>query len=1108
MKVPFAMLALCALLSALRPGAAYTDTTKLASLASTTSKVQVNITSFTVNNNLVSAPQPVCTSQVLGSPCLVQLKAADTQDAVKISYNVLQTFPSGANPSIQMKACYSNFSQYDRPWRKANPTISLSKACPFLVNNATTKLPFPSGTATWHPPNTVPDSTLFIRAFIMCQVQGQPAGTKSYCAYGSSTEYFQVNKINTRPKRILVASIVISACCTILPKGSEEHMVSISNYAEAGPRSVAVVSLEQHSIVALAVKRNDYVCSGHRPCGDSQTCEWETAPEGTGLMYAAPMRHTEMRSGSDSSSSSSSGPEAARRGSMELGRAIGAICVGRRDDGDTNSDRLGARLAAMARCMSLYVEADAEPLLRTLAWCLALGPTDEGWGEDSIRWSHEFGSELGQQMANQLIRRSLSVGSTTAQHMEMLAEPSREGWLSLAPEQTPEDPGGEGAAAARDHTSGATWRATAGSSPTRDIGMRNSASQTETNTSALSPIVPDAAREQSTSASHTSALQAALDFAAMHRAIAAQQAPPRQPGPAQVEAAPPGPHTPFREQGGMASAGQLSSSGRLPETFVEQGPTAAAAASLPWLPPIDPQELEARQPGGTLTDGSAQGWQEVGGTQAAAAGSSAQGRQPGSAESGHNAPVPLSALLNRLPQPTPGHLGQEQRQTGMPQAQSRGMPCRDGAARPEEQTGPQQHALPARELDWDAILAREQELAAIPAPSDSSQTSAEEPALMPGLQQIPGYPLPQEMVCASPLVGQQQHQLTPSSADLLQQQLEELSPFTRPFSEDLLRVVSASAGMVSQPPSPWQKAILQFAETYEQRQGLGGPAAGQPLEEGRAPGQTRPAGAQARPSQSVGESSSPADSAACETQQSGCVTHWERERSRHQGQQLRMAAVQSRRGAEAEAGVVGAQENTDAGADARPLPRRTTESVSPLWGFENLQMEGSYRRWLAEQQVAVDLCALSLEAFFVLLRLVFQPGGWAWWDLAFLALKSSTISTALLARSWYIHHREVTVHLCALSGMLYYLATVQHHFKAGLYSAEDILHSPILFTRFVGAEVLCLLIFVPRVAFHDTIKQQLMLLPLLLLWWLPRCIALLPAETMGNETVCKRCGPC
>ena len=57
------------------------------------------------------------------------------------------------------------------------------------------------------------------------------------------------------------------------------------------------------------------------------------------------------------------------------------------------------------------------------------------------------------QVANQLMRRSLSVGSTTVQHMELLAEPSREGWLSLAPEQTPDDQREEGAAA-RDHTSG------------------------------------------------------------------------------------------------------------------------------------------------------------------------------------------------------------------------------------------------------------------------------------------------------------------------------------------------------------------------------------------------------------------------------------------------------------------------------------------------------------------------------------------------------------------------------------------------------------------------------------------------------------------------------
>ena len=37
-----------------------------------------------------------------------------------------------------------------------------------------------------------------------------------------------------------------------------------------------------------------------------------------------------------------------------------------------------------------------------------------------------------------------------------------------------------------------------------------------------------------------------------------------------------------------------------------------------------------------------------------------------------------------------------------------------------------------------------------------------------------------------------------------------------------------------------------------------------------------------------------------------------------------------------------------------------------------------------------------------------------------------------------------------------------------------------------------------QVAFHDTIKQQLMLLPLLLLWWLPRSVALLPAEVRSQ----------
>ena len=54
--------------------------------------------------------------------------------------------------------------------------------------------------------------------------------------------------------------------------------------------------------------------------------------------------------------------------------------------------------------------------------------------------------------------------------------------------------------------------------------------------------------------------------------------------------------------------------------------------------------------------------------------------------------------------------------------------------------------------------------------------------------------------------------------------------------------------------------------------------------------------------------------------------------------------------------MVETQEVTSPGADTRPLPRSTAESVSPLWGFDILQTEGSYRRWLAEQQVEVSQC--------------------------------------------------------------------------------------------------------------------------------------------------------
>ena len=49
--------------------------------------------------------------------------------------------------------------------------LQKSKDCPYKF---ATKLPVPSGNATWHVPEKIPDSTIFIRAWLWNQ---QPDGS-------------------------------------------------------------------------------------------------------------------------------------------------------------------------------------------------------------------------------------------------------------------------------------------------------------------------------------------------------------------------------------------------------------------------------------------------------------------------------------------------------------------------------------------------------------------------------------------------------------------------------------------------------------------------------------------------------------------------------------------------------------------------------------------------------------------------------------------------------------------------------------------------------------------------------------------------------------------
>ena len=64
--------------------------------------------------------------------------------------------------------------------------VQKSKDCPYKF---ATKLPVPSGNATWHVPEKIPDSTIFIRTWLWNQ---QPDGTFKQANFGRTKTYLEV----------------------------------------------------------------------------------------------------------------------------------------------------------------------------------------------------------------------------------------------------------------------------------------------------------------------------------------------------------------------------------------------------------------------------------------------------------------------------------------------------------------------------------------------------------------------------------------------------------------------------------------------------------------------------------------------------------------------------------------------------------------------------------------------------------------------------------------------------------------------------------------------------------------------------------------------------
>jgi hypothetical protein len=202
--VPALTLLTLALAACTAAAQAWSDPTTLAKIGP--QKLTVDLT-YTLGG--VAGPAS-CNQTTLNAPCLTKLQAGEQDEVVQVSYALRPGFDVNSTAYVQLKACYSPYSQYDRPWRRANPIIAKDRACAFPIKS---NLPPSQGSATYYAHEEVPHSTLFVRAYVMCPASapGAPAGIPANahwpCAYGQSQTYFQVQPINSRPSSLVGGAI-------------------------------------------------------------------------------------------------------------------------------------------------------------------------------------------------------------------------------------------------------------------------------------------------------------------------------------------------------------------------------------------------------------------------------------------------------------------------------------------------------------------------------------------------------------------------------------------------------------------------------------------------------------------------------------------------------------------------------------------------------------------------------------------------------------------------------------------------------------------------------------------------------------------------------------
>lgn len=155
-----------------------------------------------------SDPEPCLAPNGTCLPVLQMEQTVAEADRVVISWTLDESNPNvtlSSNTGIALRACYSNTSQTDRPWRQDKKVINPvnSNQCKKLITS--TPLPFSNGTMVWQLPNSLPAAVFNIRAYTVCTAEN--ATTVQYCAWGQSPGFFQTDMWDTTPGWLIAVTI-------------------------------------------------------------------------------------------------------------------------------------------------------------------------------------------------------------------------------------------------------------------------------------------------------------------------------------------------------------------------------------------------------------------------------------------------------------------------------------------------------------------------------------------------------------------------------------------------------------------------------------------------------------------------------------------------------------------------------------------------------------------------------------------------------------------------------------------------------------------------------------------------------------------------------------